>query len=310
MSIAARTEFVDAAGGIEALSTKTSFFFQNFLSQSEQFAVKSSALADGLKKLGLSADTTIDQFKALVQATGTSNELRIGLLDLAPAFLEVKNAVQETASSIESVKDSIVSLSADFANSSLVNAISLINNEIEKLVSFAESLKSTVEDIQPQSLESARNQIIEATRAAKSGKITDVSGALATISGQTSAGFSNRRDFEISKSLSISLISKLAESISGSINFRRASIADDTNRVSRLQGIQSFASGGVVPKTGLALIHKNERVINPQQNEAIVDLLKIVADAVKSSGYSTDQMYSLLRNMTNNGTALNTVVTT
>lgn len=307
MSISARTEFVDAAGGIEALGSKTSFFFQNFLNQSEQFAVKSSALADGLKKLGLSADTTIDQFKALVQATGTSNELRIGLLDLAPAFLEVKSAVQETAASIESVRDNVALLSADFAKNSLASAISLINNEIDKLVTFAESLKSTVDDIQPQSLNSARDQIIEATNAAKSGKITDVSGALSTISGQTSAGFSNRRDFELSKSLSVSLISKLAESISGSINFRRASIADDTNRVSKLQ---SFASGGVVPRTGLALIHKDERVINPQQNEAIVDLLKIVADAVKSSGYSTDQMYSLLRNMTNNGTALNTVVTT
>ncbi len=66
--------------------------------------------------------------------------------------------------------------------------------------------------------------------------------------------------------------------------------------------LASFDVGGMVPKTGLALIHKNERIINPQQNDEIVDLLKKLIPGATAS----KDLYQLLKNMSSDGLSLKT----
>ena len=94
-----RAAFVEAAGGLEALAQKTSFFSENFLSDADRFAPAQAALNTELTKLGLSTEITKEQFKDLVQSFGTVNgvseSMLQSLLNLAPAFINIRNISQQ-----------------------------------------------------------------------------------------------------------------------------------------------------------------------------------------------------------------------
>ena len=313
MSIAARTEFVDAAGGLEALNNKTSFFFSNFLSASEQFGVRSSALTEGLQKLGLSADLTVDQFKSLVQSAGTSNELRIGLLDLAPSFIEVKKASEQLGISLDITTDSIRKqaeaqadyrkILADLERNSLQNSINswqelidTLSGGIKDLLGFADSLKGTVNSLVPKGLDSARADIINATAAAQQGQITDVSGALSTIGGQTSGGFSSRNAFERSKAFSLTLVSGLSDAILGAVEEKQKTIGVYLNNIKLIGGSAQGLSIPGVTSSGAAT----------NSSADIIKILQALVKETSNSGKYSQDLYNLLRNMTNDGNSLNT----
>jgi len=318
MGIAARTSFLDQYGGSDRLAADSASFSQLFLTEAERMAPVVKVVEDGLISLGYSADLTKEQFKNLVQTlirSSSESERATGVLLLQNNALfatvadykeATKQAVQATEELTSAQDDYILSVQGAIRKMQLdsaANQIAIINAEIDKLVDFADSLKSTVDQISPQSLDSARNQIIAATSAARGGTVTDVSSALATIAGQGASGFSDRNSFERSKSQSADLIRQLSEAISSAIGFKQSSVNDDLRLAGR---VRSFDVGGVVPSTGLALIHKGERLINPQQNEAIVSLLQRVAEAVQTGAERTDNLYKLMRGMTNNGQSLNT----
>lgn len=100
MSFESRTAFVDAAGGLEALAAKTQFFSQNFLTDAERLAPVQERLNAALVEMGLSTSLTRDEFKNLVQ---TNDELRLGLLNLAPEFVAVTNAMQASADAADAL---------------------------------------------------------------------------------------------------------------------------------------------------------------------------------------------------------------
>ena len=54
----------------------------------------------------------------------------------------------------------------------------------------------------------------------------------------------------------------------------------DIDKWVRDNGLPSFDKGGIVKSTGLAMVHKAERVINPQQNEELVNELKALRKEV------------------------------
>lgn len=92
LSIQQRTQLVEMAGGVENLGSITSFFFSNFLTSGEQLALKTDQLNSALVKLGVSTSLAVEDYKKLIQSESTANDLRIALLQLAPAFLEIRNA--------------------------------------------------------------------------------------------------------------------------------------------------------------------------------------------------------------------------
>jgi TP901 family phage tail tape measure protein len=96
-----RTAFVDDAGGLDALSGKIQFFFDNFLTGAEQLQPSIELLDEEMGKLGLSTDMSKDQFKSLVQSfghiNGISPEMLQSLLNIAPLFARVKDAINTTA---------------------------------------------------------------------------------------------------------------------------------------------------------------------------------------------------------------------
>lgn len=97
-TIAARENLVKLAGSLDALTSGTSFFSENFLTEAEQMAPVLSTVADTLGKLGMAGSTTVDDYKKKVLSLNLANtaeqELYIKLLALAPAF---KSAADYTA---------------------------------------------------------------------------------------------------------------------------------------------------------------------------------------------------------------------
>ena len=338
-----RTAFVDAAGGIDALGQKAAFFADNFLTEAERIAPVSQRITEELGKLGIAGDITKEQFKQLVQSFGAVNgitqETLQSLLNLAPAFVQVRNYSEELTrverERAEQERQRIqqererhlsearrfgeeISRGNDARRRSVINkllqgtdnALAAINDHLSKLKSLSDSIKSATQSISPQRLEDARNNIISALSFDRKGNLRGIKDinlldqqSIGTLSSQTGAGFTNRADFMRSQGINFQILRLLADAT-------RRSILSETGAANIFQRernkIPSFDVGGIVPETGIALVHKGERVINPQQNEAIVKLLQDLIGAVKSGSVYSQNTFTLLRDMTNDGLALNT----
>ncbi|MGK5020767.1 tape measure protein [Janthinobacterium sp. LB2P10] len=89
-TIGARENLIKLAGSLDSLSSGTSFFAQNFLTEAEQMAPVLSTVADTLGQLGMAGNTSMEDYKkkvlSLNLASTADQELYIKLLALAPAF--------------------------------------------------------------------------------------------------------------------------------------------------------------------------------------------------------------------------------
>lgn len=239
MSIEARTAFVDQAGGIEKIAQETSFFFQNFLSESEQLALKTGNLSKALIDLGLSADLTRDQFAQMIMSTSTANDLKLSLLELAPAFDEVRksaetitqslglslndqatNALAKLQQSIDSEKTKLT----DKYNLAVIESerrIKDVSDTIAKLADVSAALKSSVNSINPLSLEQARSQVMSGR--SDSSNIKD---AIAILGQQQSeTGFSNVLDFKRSTAANVQLLNSMATKVDREMLLAQRSLA-------------------------------------------------------------------------------------
>ncbi len=89
-------DLIKVAGGLDALTTNTKFFVDNFMSESEKLAPTTKALAKELEALGMGQLTSADAFKKAVigslDGTEAGNKLYASLIRLAPAFDMVAKA--------------------------------------------------------------------------------------------------------------------------------------------------------------------------------------------------------------------------
>ncbi|MBH1985296.1 MAG: tape measure protein [Burkholderiales bacterium] len=89
-TIGARENLIKLAGSLDSLTSGTSFFAENFLTEAEQMAPVLSTVADTLGKLGMAGTTTMEDYKkkvlSLNLASAADQELYIKLLALAPTF--------------------------------------------------------------------------------------------------------------------------------------------------------------------------------------------------------------------------------
>lgn len=180
LSFETRTGLVDMAGGFESLAATTGFFFSNFLSVEEQLAVKTDQLTTALISLGLSTTIAVNDYKKLIQAEGTANDLRIALLNLAPAFLEVRNAQSQLGVTTDVLAKAERSLN-DIRNEllgkynqergELESTISKFKGISDKLKDFREGLAfSELSPLTPaQKLDQARANFNQVRSAAASG---------------------------------------------------------------------------------------------------------------------------------------------
>lgn len=100
-TIGARENLIKLAGSLDSLSSGTSFFAQNFLTEAEQMAPVLSTVADTLAALGMAGTTTMDDYKKKVLglnlATEAGQERYIKMLALAPAFKAASDYTNQLA---------------------------------------------------------------------------------------------------------------------------------------------------------------------------------------------------------------------
>jgi len=274
MSIEARTAFVDQAGGIEKIAQETSFFFQNFLSESEQLALKTANLSKALIDLGLSADLTRDQFAQMIMSTSTANDLKLSLLELAPAF----NEVRKSAANVAPVLGNIFQISekANVAEKTATDVRGLImqrmGEEIKRLESMVGSFRDTINSINPMGLDQALSQLKNGNAAS-----SNLQDALSTVRNINSAGFSNVLDFARAKGSAESSIGRMATEASSRAVFLKNEMA-------------SFDVGGVVPRTGVAMIHKNEQVLTATDSANMSNQIEQLTRAVEVLTIANNRM--------------------
>jgi len=230
-----RTEFVDAAGGVDALSQKVSFFAQNFLTEAQRLAPAQERVTEELNKLGLSSTLTRDQFRDLVQSYGQVNGITEdtlqALLNLAPAFVSVTKAAEdatETAKQQASVAlndaFSVLQKSVDAERQKITDnyndALKAVNERIQsvsdsigKLKTLSDALKSTVDALRPMSRQQAKDQIQQAIDAARSGKALpdakDLQQALGVLGNKSTSGFASSFEFAREQAKTANLIGEL-----------------------------------------------------------------------------------------------------
>lgn len=219
MTFKSRTALIELAGGVESLGNMTGFFAQNFLTEAERLAPVQEQLVDGLSNLGLAADLSNAQYKALVQSLDTSDETRIKLLMLGPALFEVNaalDAMNETIkaqarTNLGNVFDALQrSVDAerkkvtDKYNTELeaVNThIQRVTDSIGKLKSLSDALASTVDALRPMSRDEAKFEILGAINTAKAGgglpEVADISRALDVLKSNNITGV--RSSFELAR---------------------------------------------------------------------------------------------------------------
>lgn len=99
-ALKAAMQVVDLAGGLEAFASQTSYFMQQFYSDAEQLTLAQDDLTAAFDAISLSVPATRDAFRALVEAqdllTAGGRETYAALLQLAPAFVSVQDAMDAT----------------------------------------------------------------------------------------------------------------------------------------------------------------------------------------------------------------------
>ena len=106
-AVALSESLITAAGDLETLTSNTSYFVQNFLTEAEQMAPITKSVNDAMGKLGVSGVTTVDQFKQLVLAqdlnTSAGQAMYAQLIALAEPFKTVADYAAELAGGLADV---------------------------------------------------------------------------------------------------------------------------------------------------------------------------------------------------------------
>jgi hypothetical protein len=99
---------VELAGGLEEFTSRSNFFIQNFLSESEQLGLYQETVSQTLRDLELPTELSREQYTALVQAqdknTKAGRRTFDGLMKLAPAFDKVASRAESFSEPIRDLE--------------------------------------------------------------------------------------------------------------------------------------------------------------------------------------------------------------
>lgn len=132
-----RETLVTLAGGIDALTSKTTAYVSAIYNDADKLAPVQKALADAFKELNIAVPTSKDNFKALVDSLDLTDasqaKLFNSLLDLAPIFAQVSDAADQVA---QSAKDAAQALkdAADAAYKAQVDLAESAYSRLEKAI--------------------------------------------------------------------------------------------------------------------------------------------------------------------------------
>jgi hypothetical protein len=266
-SIAARERLIDLAGGIEKLSSQTSGFADNYLTEAERLAPVQRYVTEQLGVMGLAGITSRAQFKELVLGLDTTTEAGArqyaALMALQGAFAQVYPAMNESANAAEVLADR-QKLEAQIYDMSHTAAEALARQRAAELAAMDESLRPLQQRIyalqDEQSAAEAAAAALEKTRTALK---ANVDGALAALQKSVQAekdgitkayqesmtGLQKRID---GLNASIGELTTLSDALHGAVDGMQATAdARDTRMRAQAQVSVALAiakAGGPLPK--------------------------------------------------------------
>ena len=102
LGVDAREGLIALAGGMDALAAKAQGFVQNYYNRDEIAGVKAREVQQLLAGAGITQDiSTREQFRALVENSGTTNEQVVALLNVQDAFASLTDYLAETGTTLQ-----------------------------------------------------------------------------------------------------------------------------------------------------------------------------------------------------------------
>lgn len=292
-----RTKFLDQAGGADAFAANVAGFAANFLTKEQQIRPLIEDIVAERDRLGLSGLNT----RAQVAAAVTSGRLNpeqyqflIGRQEqintVLMYFEDAENALNDTASAAANMARELNIRNADETEyGQRLNAtIQAITQSITELEGISRSLQQTVNDINPLSLEQARSQI-----ASGNFNASNLQQALSVLSGTSASGFSNVLDFRRARAANVSAIGALQSNVDYALLGERNRLTATIQEKEAFQAalaraasmylseVASFDVGGKVPRTGFALIHKNEQVVTASDSASFAQQIGELKTAIE-----------------------------
>lgn len=333
-----RTGFIDAAGGIDQLNQKVSFFAQTFLTEQERLAPIQSKVNEQLKELGINTNITREQFKSLVQSfgavNGISKETFLALLDLAPAFATVASIAEQTTSAAK-LSQHTIGLRSDVdpfvnafrkAENKLVSAIQAANlkyeavanplnnltKSISGLINSLKALRDSI-DIGQQSGLSASNKFAASREALRLANAENVAGRVSGFLDIAKTQAGSQIDYLRNVAFAKTIIDQLSTQQFGRLD--RANNQLNSAAALRSAEIQaaimnsgfltSGLNAGFLASGGFTGAYKPPSEI-ADNSESIINALQTMKTELDKSRKIQADMYRLWLGMST-GTSLNTV---
>lgn len=176
LSDVGKIKLLDYAGGIEALQSAQTAYYENFYSDEQRKAAQQADLARQFTALGLAVPATRAQFRALVDGldlnSSAGQQTYAALIKLAPAFAGVTDAVK-------SVEDSFAPLA---------DKLGKLFDERQKLGSFIDGLGNDINRLRVEQGRSNAADILKANIAKAEQKLRDAFSASASTEELVSEG--------------------------------------------------------------------------------------------------------------------------
>lgn len=318
-----RTAFLDKAGGADAFGAMVSGFARNFLTDDQLMKPVIESLVSQRNQLGLSGINNRAQYVSAVQSGNLNQDQLLFLLKNQDAinsvftYLEkISQAAPEAATGLAAVSRELNIADADRTEygQRLNKGIQETTAAIAELEGIAKQLMGTVNQINPLSINEARGIV-------SSGNANDprLQTALSTLSDMGTGEFSNVIDFQRAKAQNVAAISNLQNSITSQIatknkeltqfNFEKLMLQEGLQRAAQMfSEAASFDVGGYVPRTGMAIIHKDEQVLTPGQQDRITSeiaqMREELGKALAAIAKHTEKTATLIDDVSAGGTAM------
>lgn len=242
LSITASMDLIDLFGSLSNLTSATEEYFSLFYSEEEQLAVRTRQLTSALANLGLTMPSSIQGFRALVDAQNLATEAGraayAALIQLAPAFAQVMEATTNNTAAAERAaaaqrraeqREQAREQAANNLRSAYQREASALEATASKFRDLAASLRSFSESITGQASPQAglarlQAQFTETARLARLGN-QDAMRNLPTIGGQLRDAITANATDRVSMMRGLLSIAADADAAAG-VADRQASIAD------------------------------------------------------------------------------------
>jgi len=308
-SIGVRSAFLEQGGGAETFAANAAGFAKNFYSEEQLMKPFIAELVAERDKQNLSGLNTRQQV-ADAMLSGDLNPEQVLFLvnnqqEISEAFTyleKLNGTIEETAKAAEEAAKNVFTMGGalQIYNNAVQQSASTIDsmvNSVDDLKNIAKSLGDTVNTINPMTSDQARSQVMYGGANSPS-----LQAALSVLSNSSTAGFNNVLDFNRAKSGGVSAINGVRNTLDSQINKDERRIAEltaayamsNSSMYESLRNVAKFETGGTVPRTGLAVLHKDEKVLTANESDDMANQIRELNVAVATLTIANNKMTRIL----------------